>query len=118
MNDIELKPLAWVGDSRRKLREFPRPVQREMGQALMFAQAGEKHPSAKPLKGTGLSGVFEIVDNYDKDTYRVVYAVKLGEKIYVLHAFQKKSKTGIKTPKQDIDLIKQRLKAVKELEKK
>ena len=70
---------------------------------------GKHHPKAKPLKGFHGSGVVEIADDYDGDTYRAVYTVRWSDAVYVLHAFQKKSKTGIKTPKQDIDLIKQRL---------
>ena len=83
-----------------------------MGYALLLAQEGDKHPDAKPL--TGLRGVIEIVDDYDGDTFRAMYTVKLKKGVYVLHAFQKKSKKGIKTPKQDIDLIKDRLAWAKE----
>ncbi len=80
----------------------------------MYAQAGETHPYAKPLKGIG-SGVFEVVVRYETDTYRAVYAVKIGETVYVLHVFMKKSKRGIKTPQRDIDLIKQRLKIAQQM---
>lgn len=87
-----------------------------MGHALYLVQTGQTPPNAKPLKGIE-SGVFEIVDDYDTNTYRTVYAVKVGESLYVLHAFQKKSKRGIKTPQKEIDLIKRRLKRAKEMEK-
>ncbi len=104
-----VKPLYWVGSSLRDLRGFPRAVRRVMGQALDDAQHGEKHPGARPLKGFGGAGVLEIVEDDDGDTYRAVYTVKLAGEVYVLHAFQKKSRRGRATPKKDIDLIKQRL---------
>ncbi len=115
MNQRPLRPLEWVGDSKERLKEFPQAVQKEMGDALFMAQAGRPPPSAKPLKGID-SGVFEIVSDYRSDTYRAVYAVKIGESIYMLHAFQKKSKRGIKTPKQEINLIKRRFKIAQQLE--
>jgi phage-related protein len=105
-----VKPLFWVGSSLRDLRGFPRAVRRVLGQALDDAQHGEKHPGARPLKGFGGAGVLEIVEDDDGDTYRAVYTVKLLGAIYVLHAFQKKSKRGRATAKKDIELIKQRLK--------
>ncbi|PLZ95997.1 hypothetical protein CEN50_20265 [Fischerella thermalis CCMEE 5268] len=107
--EIPLRPLVWMGDSRKNIREFPEEVRTSVGYALQLVQAGETPLDAKPFKGVG-SGVYEIVKRYDSDTYRAVYAVKIGEKIYVLHAFQKKSKKGIKTPQSDVDLIKQRYK--------
>ena len=85
-----------------------------IGYALYLAQCGEKHPLAKPLKGFKRAGVIEVVENFDGDTYRAVYTVKLAGVVYVLHAFQKKSKKGIATPKQDIELIEARLKRAKE----
>lgn len=85
-----------------------------MGHALYLVQTGQTPPHAKPLRGIG-SGVFEIVDDYDTNTYRAVYAVKVGESLYVLHAFQKKSKRGIKTPQKEIELIKQRLRRAQEM---
>ncbi len=106
------RPLFWVGSSRKDLKKFPWDVRYVMGYALLLAQEGDKHPDAKPL--TGLRGVIEIVDDYDGDTFRAMYTVKLKKGVYVLHAFQKKSKKGIKTPKQDIDLIKDRLAWAKE----
>jgi len=91
------------------LHNFPAEVQRHIGYALHFAQMGDKHPSAKPLQGFGSAGVLEIVEDHDGDTYRAVYTVRFAEVVYVLHAFQKKSKRGIRTPKREIDLIKARL---------
>ena len=108
--------VQWIGDSREQLQAFPEPVRKDIGHALYRVQIGEVPPSAKPMKGIE-SGVFEIVDNYNTDTYRAVYTVKIGRSMYVLHCFQKKSKRGIRTPKKDIDLIKRRLKRVKEMEK-
>ncbi|MBE9186541.1 MAG: type II toxin-antitoxin system RelE/ParE family toxin [Microcoleus sp.] len=117
MNSL-LKPVEWIGSSRDDLREFPEDVQQIMGFALYRAQLGKKHPDAKPLKGFKGAGVLEIVENFDGDTYRSVYTVKFEGIVYVLHAFQKKSKQGIATPKQDIDLIESRLKRAKEHYKK
>ncbi|NJK77272.1 MAG: type II toxin-antitoxin system RelE/ParE family toxin [Oscillatoriales cyanobacterium RU_3_3] len=107
--EVPLRPLVWVGDSRKNIREFPEEVQKAVGYSLQLVQAGETPLSAKLFKGVG-SGVYEIVKRYDTDTYRAVYAVKIGEQVYVLHAFQKKSKQGIKTSQADVDLIKQRYK--------
>jgi phage-related protein len=109
-----LKPVEWISSARDDLREFPEEVQQMMGFALYRAQLGKKHLDAKPLKGFKGSGVLEIVENFDRDTYRSVYTVKFAEIVYVLHAFQKKSKHGISTPKQDIDLIESRLQRAKE----
>ena len=110
-----MKEVVWVGDSLENVRSFPKAVRRRIGEALRFAQRGGKHPSAKPLRGIG-TGILEIVALHDTDTYRAVYTVKIGEKIYILHAFQKKSKRGIKTPKKEIDLIKRRLRVAQEME--
>ena len=112
---INLRETVWIGDSKAKLKEFPQPVQKDIGDALFIVQAGSMSPAAKPFKGVG-SGVFEIRSDYRTDTYRAVYAVKIGERVYVLHCFQKKSKRGIKTPKKEIELIKRRLKMAQELE--
>jgi len=103
------KPLYWVGSSKKDYTAFPFEVQSEMGYALSVAQFGRKHPNAKPWKGEG-SGVLEVVEDHRGDTYRAVYTVRFSGCVYVLHAFQKKSKTGIKTPQNDIDLISERLK--------
>jgi len=105
------KPIEWVGSSLEDLREFPDEVTAMMGYALFLAQVGRKHPDAKPLKGFGGASVLEVVEDHRGDTYRAVYTVKFAEAVYVLHAFQKKSKKGIATPKQDIELVKARLKA-------
>jgi phage-related protein len=107
--EVSLRLLVWMGDSCKNIREFPEEVKKAVGYALQLVQAGETPLTAKPFKGVG-SGVYEIVKRYDTDTYRAVYAVKIGEKVYVLHAFQKKSKKGIQTPQSDIELIKQRYK--------
>jgi phage-related protein len=102
------KPLDWVGSSKRDFLAFPEPVKQEIGNALGLAQFGGKHPRAKPWKGEG-PGVFEVVDDHHGNTYRVVYTVRFGEVIYVLHAFQKKSPKRIRTARGDIDLIARRL---------
>ena len=99
------KPLVWEGNSKKELLKFPREVQRDFGYALYRAQCGNKHPSAKPLKGFRGAGVLEIVENHDQDAYRVVYTIKFVDAVYVLHAFQKKSKRGIRTPRRDMDII-------------
>jgi phage-related protein len=103
-------PLEFVGSSKDDLSEFPVPVKVCIGFALRAAQKGKKHPDAKPLKGFHGAGVVEIVSDFDGDTFRAVYTIKLKGMVYVLHAFQKKSKSGIQTPKTEIDLIKSRLK--------
>ena len=112
----DLKPLRWVGSSRDDLLALPDEVRREVGYALFVAQNGEKADSAKPLKGLGGGGVLEVVENHDGDTYRAVYTIRFARAVYVLHAFQKKSKAGIKTPKKDMDLIEARLKAAQRME--
>ena len=103
------RPVIWVGSSRRDLRGFPREVRRDIGQALYAAQQGETDPAAKPLRGFGGASILEIVADQEGGTWRAVYTVRYREAIYVLHAFQKKSKRGIATPKKDIDLIRHRL---------
>src|SRR5258708_34136124 len=103
----QIRPLLWVASSKRSYCEFPAKVQDNLGFELFLAQTGQHPPSAKPFKGFG-SGVLELVEDYDGDTYRAVYAVRFKEAVYVLHAFQKKSKR-IATPKSDIDLIRRRL---------
>ena len=112
-----LRPVIWLGDSLRELKAFPAAVQDEMGYAIYLAQCGQKHVSAKPLKGLG-SGVMEMVSDQRGDTFRSVYTVRFTDRVFVLHAFQKKSKSGIATPKADIDLIKQRLKQAIAISKK
>lgn len=109
MEQRVIKPLAWIGSSKNDLREFPEPVKELIGFALYLAQTGGKHPSAKPLKGFGGAGVLEVVEDHHGDTYRAVYTVRISDTVYVLHAFQKKSKSGIATPQKEIELIKSRL---------
>src|ERR1017187_8404616 len=103
------RPVVWVGSSRRDLRNFPREVRRDIGRALYAAQEGETDPATKPMRGFGGSSVVEIIAHDRGDTCRTVYTVRFAEGIYVLHAFQKKSKSGIATPKRDMELIRQRL---------
>jgi phage-related protein len=104
------KPLFWIASSRRAVRDFPDDVRHLVGFALWQAQLGRTHRDAKVLKGFGGAGVLEVVADHDGDTFRAVYTVKFAGAIYVLHAFQKKSKKGIKTPKPEIELIRRRLK--------
>ena len=104
-----IKPVIWVGSARADLSAFPEEVKDAIGYALYVAQQGGKHPDAKPLRGFGGAGILEIVEDHAGNTYRAVYTVRLAGRIYALHAFQKKSKSGIKTPKSEIDLIKSRL---------
>src|ERR1035441_5721600 len=87
-----LKPVIWVGSSRKDLRAFSRQVRADIGRALYAAQMGDTDPAAKPLKGFGGTRVMEIVDRHDTNTYRAVYTAQFAGIIYVLHAFQKKSK--------------------------
>lgn len=116
MSPPSLEPVIWLGDSLRKLKAFPAAVQDEMGYAIYLAQGGLKHLSAKPLKGLG-SGVLEVVSDQQGDTFRSVYTVRFADRVFVLHAFQKKSRAGIATPKADTDLIAQRLKQAGEISK-
>jgi phage-related protein len=102
------RPLMWVGSSRSDLRNFPR-LRRDIGKALYAAQQCETDPAAKPLKGFGGRSVLEIVADFHGDTWRAIYTVRFREAIYVLHAFQKKSKKGIATPWSEMDLIRRRL---------
>ena len=107
---MALRLVIWVGSSKENLKAFPADVQDRVGFALYQAQIGLNHRDTKPLKGMG-SNVSEIISRYDSDTYRTVYVVRFKGVLYVLHAFQKKAGKGIATPKQEIDLIKWRLKA-------
>lgn len=104
-----IKPVRWVGSSKDDLSSFPEDVRRRIGGALWEAQIGRKARYAKPLRGLGDAGVLEIVDDFDGDTFRAIYTVRLALAVYVLHAFQKKSTRGITTPKRELDLIAQRL---------
>ena len=114
MTKRSVKPCLFVGPSRRELKTFPDEVQGSVGHALHQAQCGEEPDSAKALKGFGGRGILEIVEDFDGNTYRAVYTVRFTGLIYVLHAFQKKSKKGIATPKQTIELIKSRLRDAEE----
>jgi phage-related protein len=107
------KPLKWVGSAKRDLNGMPEDVKDVFGHAIDLAQAGGKHQDAKVLTGFGSAGVLEVVEDDRGDTYRAVYTVKFAGWVYVLHCFQKKSKSGIKTPKEDLDLINARLKAAR-----
>ena len=107
------KPVYWMGSSKSDLLGFPEEVVSEMGYALGVAQLGGKHPAAKVWKGEG-GGVFELVERFDGDAYRAVYTVRFEGMIYVLHAFQKKSPSGIRTAQTDIDLVGERLKRARE----
>lgn len=111
MVDSPISSVNWIASSYKDFCAFPDPVQDAMGYALYQAQIGKKHANAKPLKGFGGAGVLEIVTDHVGDTFRAVYTVKFAHAIYVLHAFQKKSKSGIKTPTEELNLIKQRLKS-------
>ena len=107
--ELVLKPIYWMGSSRRDLRSFPKKVQSEIGYALYAAQQGELDPAAKPLKGFGGAQVIEIVNRFSGNAYRAVYTCRFDDALYVLHTFQKKSTKGIATPKPDVDLIRARL---------
>ena len=116
-DEPSLKPVVWVGSSLRDLREFPEPIQDQMGYALYVAQRGGKHRDAKALGGLGGAGVLEVVTDYRGDTFRAVYTVRYAATVFVLHAFQKKSKTGRKTPRREIELVKQRLREAEQIAK-
>ena len=111
----ELTTLAWIGSSQKDLKSFPEGVRKDVGYALYLAQTGDKHDAAKVLKGFGGAGVLEVVDDHDGNTFRAVYTVRFEDAVYVLHAFQKKSKKGAATPKKDIDLIRRRLQLAEQL---
>ncbi len=119
MNELDLpviRPLIWLGNSKKNVIVFPDEVKKLLGDELQLIQFGGMPKDAKPFKGIG-SGVVEIAIKYDKEAYRCIQALQLGKKIYILHAFHKKSKQGIKTSKQDIDLIKKRYQEALELAK-
>ena len=109
-----IKPVVWIGSAKADLCSFPEEVKDSIGFALYVAQQGGKHSDAKPLKGFAGAGVLEIIEGHDGDTYRAVYTVRLASRVYVLHSFQKKSKSGIATPKAEVNLIKTRLKRAEE----
>lgn len=111
------KLLEWIGSSHKDLMALPTDVRRFFGYALSLAQAGDQHDAAKVLKGFGGAGVLEVVEDDVGGTYRAVYTVKYEEAVFVLHCFQKKSKRGIATPKEDMDIIRARLKVAEALAK-
>ena len=111
------KPLIWIGSSKKDLMALPINVRKFFGHALDFAQRGDRHDAAKALKGFGGAGVLEVVEDDAGGTYRAVYTVKFEEAVFVLHCFQKKSKSGIATPKADMDIIRARLKVAETLAK-
>jgi len=109
--------LEWISRARADLKTFPWEVRSVFAYALLLAEMGSKHPDAKPMTGDPAfrgAGVLEVVDDHDGNTYRAVYTVRFAGVVYVLHAFQKKSKTGIETSRNDISLIKRRLKTARE----
>lgn len=113
----EERPLEWIGSSYKDLMQLPAEVRKSVGFALHFAQHGEQHPASKVLKGFGGAGVLEVVENDVGGTYRAVYTVRYEEAVFVLHCFQKKSKSGIATPKEDMDVIRARLKVAEAIAK-
>ena len=115
MGDQHLKPVKFIGSARKDLRKFPKAVRDDVGFDLYQVQCGKTPVSAKPLKG--LPGVMELVDRYARDTYRAVYVANLGGTIYVLHCFKKKAKRGIRTPKEEMDIIRRRLRQPRALSK-
>jgi len=115
--EASFKPVIWVGSSRKDLREFPEPVQDRMGYALYVAQQGGKHRDAKALRGFGGAGVVEVIQDYGGDTFRAVYTLRYAGAVYVLHAFQKKSKSGRETPRREMESIQQRLREAERIAK-
>lgn len=111
-----MKDLAWLGSALDALKEFPAPVCRAVGHALWLAQNGESGENTKQLSGMG-GGVYEVVEDFHTDTFRAVYVAKLASAVYVLHVFQKKSKKGVKTPSQDMEIIRRRLELARRLDR-
>lgn len=107
----ETRALVWIASAKKDLMGMPEEVQDTFGYALHLAQTGKKHEQAKPLKGFGSAGILEVFEDDSGNTYRTVYTVRFQNAVYVLHCFQKKSTRGIATPKPDLDLIRERLKA-------
>lgn len=110
----DTRPISWLKGARKDFEDFPEGAQIEMARALTILAEGRMPDIAKPLKGFG-SGVMELALRHRGDAFRVVYALQIDADIWVVHAFQKKSKSGIKTPRQEIDLIHQRLKRLREM---
>lgn len=108
------KEIVWVAAALKDFEKFPKTAQRKIFDSLTLAAQGEKAGIAKPMKGLG-AGVFEVALKYRTDAYRTVYAAQIDDKIWVLHAFKKKSKSGIKTPKKELDLVRQRIRKIKEM---
>ena len=113
----EFKPLAWVGSAKRDLLALPEEVIDDFGYALHVAQTGRKHEKAKPLHGFGSAGILEIVEDWRGNTYRAIYTVRFSAAVFVLHVFQKKAKHGIAAPRQDMELIRERLKIAEQMAK-
>ena len=111
------RPLLWIGGSRKDLMKLPADVRKLFGYALHVAQRGDQHLGAKALKGFGGAGVLEVVESNAGGTYRAVYTVRFEEAVFVLHCFQKKSKSGVATPKADMDIIRARLKVAETIAK-
>jgi len=109
-----MKPVHFLGNTKTALRGFPAKVKDRVGYALYEAQRGEKAANTKSLKGFHGASVLEVVEDYDGATYRAIYTIRFSNAVYVLHTFQKKSKKGIATPKQDVELVKSRLKLAEE----
>jgi phage-related protein len=106
--------ISWIKAARKAFERFPAQAQLEIQRALTVAAEGRKADMAKPMKGLG-TGVYEIALRFRTDAYRTVYLVNLGEAVWVIHAFQKKSRTGIKTPHHEIDVVRERIKRLKEM---
>jgi phage-related protein len=113
----QLKPVYWIGSSKRDLEALPAAVEDTFGYAIYLAQNGRMHRRAKALKGFGSAGVLEVVEDWNRNAYRAVYTVRFSVAIFVLHVFQKKAKTGIETPKSEIDVIRKRLKVAEDVAK-
>ncbi len=109
------KPLVWMGSSKKDLLKLPSSVIDVFGYALYLAQTGGRHPDSKILRGFGDASVMEVVESATAGTYRAVYTVRFLEKVFVLHVFQKKSKSGIATPRTDMDIIRERLRMAEAL---
>ena len=114
-NPPQVKPLYWVGSSKKGLLALPETVVHIFGYALYLAQSGRKHDQARPMKSFGSAGVLEIIEDWEGNTYRAVYTVCFSEGVFVLHVFQKKSKRGAATPKRELDLIRKRWKAAEQM---
>lgn len=109
------KPVVWIASTKRDLKNLPDAIQDRVGYALWIAQGGKQHPQAKALKGFGDASVIEIIEDWQRDTYRAVYTVRFAEAVYVLHVFQKKSRRGAKTPKPEMAVIEKRLRDATEI---